>query len=390
MGVVELELSDPELLRDPFGGYGRVREEAPVMRLMAPGFGGMWAVTRHADARAMLSDPRFAPAAASYLRPVVPEHCRRYMTTMQEMDGAGHQRMRRLVTPAFSARRTTEFRPRITPLVDRLLDELAARAEDGVVDLFAHFAAPLPMDVICELAGVPAADRERWRGYGAAILSGVGATFAQIIPDVIADSLTAVAEARDDALISYLVGIHEGQGDRLSEDELVTLVWHLVLAGQTPANLIANAVATLLTEPGLADRLRAEPALMPTAVEELTRWSGPQLLTVPRFAAEDTDLCGVTIPKGEPVTAVIAAANRDPRAFTDPDRIDLGRRDNAHLGYAHGPHFCLGAPLARAQVEIALAALLRRFPRLAVAADPETLRAPDPGTWRVTALPVTL
>jgi cytochrome P450 len=391
--IPQLNLSDPQVLRDPFTVYAQARERSPLARLAAPGFGTMWAVTRHDGARAMLEDQRFELTADSYLRPDVPEHCLAYMRTMQETNGPEHTRLRRLVSPAFSGRRTAEFRPRIEPIAEALLDDLPGHAEDGSVDLLAHFARPLPMDVICELVGIAAADRPRWREYGAAVAAGHGQRFAEAIPGIIADAQAAVARRTADPaedLVSHLVRAHAEDGDRLSETEVVTLVWHIVLAGQTPTNLIANAVETLLTHPDQFALLRADPGLMPRAVEELTRWCGPQLLTIPRYPREDVEIEGVPVGKGEAVTAVIASANRDPRVFPDPDRLDITRpaATLGHLGYAHGPHFCLAAPLARAQTEIALAALLRRFPNLALAGDTE--RAPDPGAWRLAALPVTL
>jgi cytochrome P450 len=174
---------------------------------------------------------------------------------------------------------------------------------------------------------------------------------------------------------------------------MVTLVWHLVLAGQTPTNLIAKAVETLLAHPDQLAALRGDTTLMPRAVEELLRWCGPQLLTILRYTREDVEIGGVLIEAGEPVTAAIVAANRDPRAFADPDRLDISQAagPSGHLGFAHGPHFCLGASLARAQTEVALTALLRRFPDLALAIPPQDVRrVPDPGTWRLAALPVTL
>jgi len=391
--VPEIDLSDPQVLRDPFAAYGRVRESTPVARLVAPGFGGMWAVLRHEDARRMLDDPRFELNAGSYMRPDVPEHCLPYMRTMQEMEGPEHARLRRLVSPAFSTRRATDFRPRIERIVRDLLDALPDWAEGGTVDLLDYFARPLPMEVICELVGIPPADRGRWREYGAAVAAGHGQRFAEAIPGIIAGAREAVArrtgEPADD-LVSHLVRTRAEDGDRLGDTEVVTLVWHLVLAGQTPTNLVANAVHTLLTSPDQLALLRAQPGLMPGAVEELTRWCGPQLLTIPRYAREDLEIHGVPIGKGDAVTVAIASANRDPRSFADPDRLDISRPTAGvpHLGYAHGPHFCLGAPLARVQTEVALAALLRRHPGLTVAGDPG--RVPDPGTWRLTSLHVTL
>jgi cytochrome P450 len=318
------------------------------------------------------------------------------MRTMQEMDGPEHERLRRLVAPAFGNRRAAEFRPRIERIVGGLLDGLPDLAEDGAVDLLPHFAQPLPIGVICELVGIPDHDRPRWAEYGAAMAAGSGQRFAEAIPGIVGDAKAAVAARRaepGDDLVSDLIRAQASDGDRLSDVELVTLVWHQVLAGASPpTNMIANAVAALLAHPDQLAALRRDPGRMPGAVEELLRWCGPQLLTIPRFAREDVELYGVPVGKGEPVTALIAAASRDPRVFADPDRLDLGRAPVApgHLAFAHGPHFCLGAALARVQVEVALAGLLRRFPGMALAGDPARLRTPDPSTWRLTSLPVTL
>jgi cytochrome P450 len=468
--VHEIDLSDPAVLRDPFAAYRAARERGPVARLVTPGFGSMWAVTGYHDARAMLSDPRFELTSNTYLLPGVPEHCVEYMHTMQEKNGAEHARLRRLVSPAFTARRAAEFRSRIEPIVERLLDDLPGHAVGGTVDLLAYFARPLPIDVIGELVGIDPADRATWREYGAAVAAGHGEAFAAAIPGIMRDSMAAVARrttAPGADLLSELIGMHAADEDRLSDVELVTLVWHLVLTGQTPALLIANAVEALLEHPEQLAALRSDPGLdsprrpkdqapeagrvpgldsprrpkdqapeagrvpgldsprrpkdqapeagrvpgldsprrpkdqapedgrapgrMPEAVEELTRWCGPQLLSLPRFASADVEFAGVRIGKGEPVTAALAGANRDPRVFPDPDRLDLRRPSGrpAHLGYAHGPHFCLGAALARVQTEVALAGLLRRFPGLALP-DGGAQRIPDPGAWRLTTLSVTL
>lgn len=314
---------------------------------------------------------------------------------MSELDGPEHARLRRLVSPAFTPRRAAELRPRIEPIVERLLDALPQHAENGAVDLLAHFARPLPIDVICELVGIPEPDRPRWREYGAAVVSGMGPAFIAAVPAIIEDAKAAVARRRAepaDDLVSILLRIQEEDGDRLSETELVTLVFHLVLAGQTPTNLVANGVEALLTHPDQLAALRADPGLAPRAVEELIRWCGPQLLATPRYAREDVEIDGVLVRRGEPVTAAIVSANHDPRAFPDAHRLDITRPAGAaHLGFSHGPHFCLGASLARVETEAALTALLHRFPDLALAVAPEDLqRAPDGGTWRLAALPVTL
>ncbi|MBK1786070.1 cytochrome P450 [Prauserella cavernicola] len=390
--VPDVDLTDPAVVADPFAAYAPLRERGRLARLTAPGVPAMWAVLRHEDARVMLADPRFELTANTFaLRPDVPEDCAPYLRTMQEVEGPEHLRLRRLVAPAFTARRAAAFRPRLEVLVERLLAELP-REGGAVVDLVSHFARPLPMDVICELTGIPEADRPRWREYGAAVAAGIGAEFGAAIPGIIEGSRKAVAARRaepGDDLISDLIRAQAEDGDRLDDVELVTLVWNVVLAGQTPTNLIANGVSALFENPDQLALLRAEPGLLSGAVEELTRWQGPQLLTMPRFATQDVELAGRLVRKGDAVTVAIASVNRDPRVFADPDRLDVTRPATVpgHLGYAHGPHFCLGAGLARVQTEVALSALLRA-PGLAPAGPAR--RVPDPGTWRLAELPVTL
>ncbi|HJP77927.1 MAG TPA: cytochrome P450 [Pseudonocardiaceae bacterium] len=391
--IPEIELSDPAVLADPFTAYGTAREAGPVARLVTPGFGTMWAVTRYDEAKALLTDPRFQLNERTYQRLDVPEHCMKYLRTMQSMDGSEHTRLRRLVSPSFTAGRAGEFRPRIERIVDTLLDDVAVQAKAGPVDLLATFTRPLPIDVICELVGIPDADRTAWRGYGAAVAAGNGAAFTEAVPAIIRDAIATVDRRRNGPgadLLSELIGISAEDQDRLSEDELVTLVWHLVLAGQVPTHLIANSVEILLNQPDQLAALRADDALMPQAVEELTRWCGPQLLTLPRYASEDLTFGCVSIHKGDAVTVALAAVNRDPRVFADPDRLDLRRSASqpAHLGYAHGPHFCLGAALARVQTQVALSGLLHRLPNLALA-EGGAHRVLDPGAWRLDRLTVT-
>ncbi|MUL42750.1 cytochrome P450 [Streptomonospora sp. PA3] len=397
-GVSEIDLSCTDVIGAPFAAYGLAREHGPLARLAVPGMAPMWAVLRHGDARAMLTDPRFALTADTFaMRPDVSEEYRPYLRNMGEMEGTEHLRLRRLVAPAFTPRRAAAFRPRIESVVTGLLERLPEHAEGGTVDLAAHFARPLPIEVICELLDIPAADRPRWREYGGLIATGAGAGFAEAVPAIIDTAKAAVAARRADPgddLVSDLLRAQAedgDDGDRLSDTELVSLVWNIVLAGQTPANLIANAVAELLARPDQLAALRRDPALMPGAVEELMRWCGHQLLSMPRFAREDAEIAGTAIGTGEPVTAAIAAANRDPRAFAAPDILDVTADAAGQLGFGHGPHFCLGASLARVQTQAALEALLRRHPDLALAVAPEALdRAPDPGTWRLRSLPVVL
>lgn len=377
--MYEVDLTDPSVISDPFAAYSQARDAARVVRLNIPGM-PMRALTRHEDARAMLTDPRFAITSSSFVGvPGVPDEYRPYLRTMSEMDGADHLRLRRLAAPGFTARRAQDFRPNIEPIVEKLLGDLPAE-----FDLLTDFAQPLPMLAICELMGIPLSDRQNWAEWGAIVASFDGARFGEAIPGIIEGAKSLVGDRPATGVLADLTN----EEDRLTDTELVTLVWHIVLAGQTPANLIANAVAELWTRPTALAELRANPNLLPGAVDELMRWCGPQLLTVPRYTVSDVDLFGTKIAAGEPVTVAIAAANRDPEVFPDPDRFDVRRGAATQLGFGHGPHFCLGAAHARAQTEVALSALLNR--NLTLSVDPAEVRAPDPGTWRLTSLPVRL
>jgi cytochrome P450 len=375
--VVEIDATDPEVVTNPYGTYARVAAETAVARLVVPGMPDFWLLTRLESAKLMLNDTRFELGSASFMRPPnIPEHCLRYMRTMAEMNGPEHLRLRRAVAPAFTPKRMTALRPRITEIVDGLVNAFP----DGDVDLVEHFARPLPMDVICELVGIPLADRDAWRTYGAAVAAGQVSAFAEAIPGIMAGAESAVAHRRAepaDDLLGYLLTTTD-----LTDTELVTLVWLLVLAGQTPTNLLTNAVEGLLENPD--QDFLADPA---RAVEELLRWGSPQLLTVPRYATEDVEIDGVRIGKGQPVSAAIVAASRDPRVFAEPERLDVTRDAAGHLAFGHGPHFCLGASLARVVTEVALTRLLTRFPKMAVV---EAQRAPDGGTWRLASLRVSL
>ncbi|GAA4883262.1 cytochrome P450 [Pseudonocardia benzenivorans] len=385
MTVVEIDLSDPESSRDPAATYGAARERSAVARLVAPGMPPMWAVTRYAPARALFTDPRLALGEATFalLPTLVAAEYLPYLRTMQQMEGPEHARLRSAVSPAFTPARAAAFRPRAEAIVDAALARVAA----GRVDLV-EVARPLPIEIICALVGVPEDERAPWHEFGAAVATGHGPAFVEAVPRIIEAARAAVEAARarsGDDVLSTLVRTPDGPTDT----ELVTLVWQLLLAGQVPALLVPNAVHALLTHRGSAAALRADPALLPNAVEELIRWCGPQLLSLPRIAQEDVELDDVTIGKGDMVSAALVGANRDPRVFTDPDVLRLDRPNaNAHLGFAHGPHFCLGAGLARMQTEVTLRAVLRRAPRLP---EPdEAARRPDPGTWRLTSLPVLL
>ncbi|MEU8244555.1 cytochrome P450 [Actinoplanes missouriensis] len=395
--VPEISLADPEVLRDPFAAHRRAREQAPLARLLAPGFGSIWLVTRYQEARAALGDERFALTADSMMRAGIPEDLLPYLVTMSHMPDPDHARLRRLVSSAFGSRRIAALRPWIEQIADELLDQLPDHAEEGSVDLLRHYAQPLPITVVCELLGIPATDHQLWRDCTAALAAGPGPGAIDAIRTIVDSARSAIALRRrepGDNLISDLIRAQDEDPARVSETEMVTLVWNLVIGGQeNPANLIANAVAALLTHPDQLALLRADPALMPRAIQELMRWCGPGLQTIPRYATEDVELDGQVVRKGEPIAVALASANRDERVFADPDRLDITRapQSSGQLGFGHGRNYCLGRSLAETEVETALGRLLTRWPGLALAVAPEELpRVPDPGAWRLAALPVTL
>ena len=402
-------IMDPALIRDPVAGYGRLREEAPVLRGRAPDGSPCWFVTRQADVRTVIGDPRFVNSATSVSGVAVdnlrdkltemigiPRELAHYFTdSILDADGEDHTRLRKLVSRAFTVRRIGALRPRVEEITAGLLDRLATR--EGPVDLIAEFAYPLPITVICELVGVPEEDRPAWRRWGAVLMTmnpeqtpAVAREMIDHIHDLVARRR---AEPADD-LLTALVQVQEEDGDRLSADELVTMVLTLVLAGhETTAHLIGASTLALLTHPDQLARLRAEPELWPGAVHELMRWCGPVQISRARYAAQDVELGGVTIRRGEVVQPVLVSANHDPREYTEPERLDVTRRPagrgEGHVGFGHGFHYCLGAALARQEGEVALRALFERFPDLALAGE-EREWVPVPGVRRLARLPLLL
>jgi cytochrome P450 len=415
---VTVDLLDPELLRDPFQGYSRLREQSPMVQVVHGDRGSsLWIVTRYADVRLVLSDRRFVSdpgnvpgmeiedARAEIFRKmgIDDEYAPYLLRSVLDADGDDHLRLRRLVSRAFTARRVAGLLPRVREITGQLLDRLPGRASprDGVVDLLEHFAYPLPITVICELVGIPEEDRERWLGWSRALMrSHETEHFTAAIRGIVDHVEALVARRRDepaDDLLTALIGVHDEDGAVLSEFELVTMVLTIVLAGhETTAHLIGNGMVALLTHRDQLELLRTDmAALLPRAVHELMRWCGPVQGARLRYATEDVEIGGRKLRKGSPVMASLVSANFDPRRFTDPHRLDITRQPDGHrethLGFGHGLHYCLGAALARQEAEVAFAALLDRYPDLSLAVPPENLdRIPMPGAWRLAALPVRL
>ncbi|MEE1926987.1 cytochrome P450 [Streptomyces sp. TRM 70351] len=353
--------------------YATARELPGMIRVQLPHGEPAWLATRYADARLVLGDRRFSRAMAA-------DHDAPRLTAGREesgilsMDPPEHTRLRTLVAQAFTVRRVERLRPRVRELAEEYLAGLVAQGQPA--DLVENFALPLPVAVICELLGVPVSDRGRFRAWSDGVLSTSSLTREEFadnqeqlrayMRDLIGqhrarpadDLMTALIEARDER-------------DRLTEEELVDLCVAVLVAGhETTATQIPNFVHVLLEHPERWAQLTADPALVPAAVEELMRFvplgAGADF---PRYAREDVEVGGVLVRAGEPVLVAIGAANRDALRFTDPEQLRFDRGTNQHLGFGHGVHHCLGAPLARVELQEALTVLTARLPGLRLAGD---------------------
>ncbi|WP_049574345.1 cytochrome P450 family protein [Streptomyces sp. SBT349] len=374
---------------DPYPAYAWLRENAPVHRAVLPSGVAAWLVTRHADARRALADPRLSKnpglhRAADHAsgRVGIPgERGANVMTHLLNIDPPDHTRLRRLVAKAFTPRRVAAFEPRVRALADRLVDGFAAR---GRADLIDEFAFPLPVYAICDMLGVPAEDQDDFRDWAGMMLhtagkrGGVGRAVKRM-RGYLVELIHRKREALGDDLISGLIRASD-HGEHLTEEEAAAMAFILLFAGfETTVNLIGNGMLALLRHPAQLDRLRraaaeGDGALLEGAVEELLRYDGPVELATWRFATEPLTLGGQRVAPGDPVLVVLAAADRDPARFAHPDTLDLGRVDNPHLGFGHGIHYCLGAPLARLEGRAALETLLRRLSDVRLDADPARLR----------------
>ena len=392
-------LLDQAVLANPYPLYRRLRTEDPVH--WDP-FLKLWVVTRYADVVTVLhrfsanrtpTPEQLAAIGLESLGPIAQVMVRQ----MLFLDAAAHTRLRSLASHAFTPRRVAVLREHIADIAERLLDAVEPR---GRMDLIEDFAAPLPAIVTAEMLGVPVEDH--------ALLKGWSADFAEVLgnfqhnPERAGRTLRATeamtayfreavrqqrAHPREGLINALLTA--EIDGDRLTEDEVVANCIITMVGGQeTTTNLIGNGVLSLLRNPAELARLRAEPSLVPSAVEELLRYESPTQHTA-RLAPEDVELGGTLIRKRQAVIAVMGAANRDPERFPEPDRLDLGRPDNRHLAFGWGAHFCFGAPLARIEGQLAFEALLRRCPDLTLDPGPLVWR-PNLALRGLQTLPVSL
>ena len=376
-----------EFKANPFPFYAQLRAEAPVYPLTIPVRGKAWYVTRYDDVLALVKDERFVkdtrnvPAGEKSALPNwMPPFMRPIAQNMLSLDGEDHNRLRGLVHKAFTPRLIDEMRGWIEVLSNQLLD---AVADKGRMDLIEDYALPIPTTVIAQMLGVPVEDRHKFHRWSKAVVAaGSGSTFGalQMLPSLYAfvryirGLITQRRANPQDDLITELVRARESN-DQLSEDELVGMIFLMLIAGhETTVNLIGNGTLALLENAEQLTLLRDNPSLVKSAVEELLRYTSPVETADERYAREDVTIAGVTIPKGSLVYGVIASANRDPEQFENPDVLDITRENNKHLAFSQGVHYCLGAPLARMEGQIAFNTLLRRLPDLRLAAPVESLR----------------
>jgi cytochrome P450 len=367
---------DPRLRTDPYSIYRELREAAPVFwqPLMQT-----WILTRYEDNLAVLRDHVSFSSERTRAKNALVQQLESYRLssgplgttpTMLSVDPPAHTRMRSLANKAFTPRVIERSRPHIQEIANELFDALP---QPNAIDVVADLAVPLPMIVIAEVLGVPVSDRERFKGWSSDVAASLSGPFqppdvlekARISSNEIADYFRALIAKRrsqpGDDLISALIAAEE-QGDLLSEDELIATCILLLIAGnETTTNLIGNGMLALLRNPEQRRRLQADPSLIDTAVDEMLRYESSVQMTS-RIVDHDVEFRGQRFEEGQVVLLLLAAANRDPAQFPEPERFDAGRRPNRHLAFGQGIHYCLGAPLALAEAQIAFQTLLHRLP----------------------------
>jgi len=374
-----------EFKADPFPFFAHLRASDPVYRTTLPDKTVVWLLTRYDDVTALLRDERFTKNRRSALTeeqlrklPWTPPMFRPLERNMLDLDPPDHTRLRSLVHKAFTPSLVEQIRARTQIVADELVDRVVRLGE---MDLIKEFALPLPMTIITEILGVPRKDHHKFHKWSQAVVSLTSPSpTLRVLPSVwrfiryLRQFFKLRRRDPQDDLVSALIKAEEA-GDKLNEDELLAMVFLLLIAGhETTVNLIGNGILALIENPNEMNKLLSEPSLVKPAVEELLRYTSPVFTTTERYAREDTMIHGVTIPRGEMTLGVIGSANRDETAFENPNELQITREPTRHLSFGQGIHFCLGAPLARMEAQIAFTTLLRRLPDLKLKNSASSLR----------------
>ena len=401
------DLTSKEFANNKYQYFEWMRREAPVAHCKYV-TGKAFVVSRYEDCVALLKDPRVvrdnrkidtsSPLLPSFIP--LPKSTELILHSMIGSDEPDHKRLRSLVHQAFTRKSMSELSDRIDKLTNTLLDEAEAKSNaEGSVDLKEAYALPIPVTVIQEMVGVSDADMPRFYEGIEAIITGFSGvriilTMLWDVPRLSSFLRELIDRKRENPGKDMLTGLiqAEEEGQKLTEDEIVSMVFLIIAAGyQTTVHLITNGVIALLQHPDQLAKLRANPDLIDSAVEEILRFTSPVYITELAYAGEDMQLHGVSIPKGKVVTACIGSANHDPEMFENPEVFDIERSPNKHLGFGSGIHACLGAPLARMEAKIALTNLLKRNPNLRLAVDSSELELETtPGLHSYKHLPVVL
>ncbi len=403
---MKLKLTAPRVRRDPYPTYAYLREHDPVQRADRPLIGRVWYLSRYEDVTSAFRDPRLVNSRESVGdgkgRPKwFPKSFMPFVESMITSDGEDHRRLRALVQVAFTPRRIEALRGSVEAVIDERLEILAAHSRRGEAELIEDFALPVPLRIISEMMGVHEREQRGFHTLTNRFMEScveVEAEVAMELADkgmpglflgarntlkLLAFLRRQVAEKRANPgpdLVSALLSA-EADGERLTVEEVAGMIFLLLLAGhETTVNLLGNGVLALLDNPDELAKLRDDPSLIDGAVEELLRFANPVAQVSPRFAREDFELRGRRIRRGDLVMPLIAAANRDPRAFERADQLDITRSPNRHVAFGLGVHYCLGSPLARMEGKLAINALLRRFPEIELRAPRDRLR------WRRSTL----
>jgi cytochrome P450 len=396
--MLRFDFTSQEYLRDPAKRLAELRAAGPVVQVRFPIVGKTWITTTSEMAGRVLKDSATftmrKDGKVAGLRWWMPGFVRTLAVSMLTMDEPDHTRLRSIVEEAFRRRAVLDMEPSISAIADELAAELFA--EGSPADLVERYARKLPLSIICELLGLPSADRPRFIAWAQNLTRLTGmVSFLRMLAHIgpmkryLEGQLQAARQAGGGGLIAELVRV-EREGGRISGEEMVAMVFLLLGAGsETTTHLISGSVYELAKSPGLRDWLEADWSRATLAIEEFLRFVSPVQFTKPRSVRKDIELGGVALKKGERIMAMLAAANMDPEANPHPERLDLARRPNRHMSFGTGIHFCLGHQLARLEGKCALVALFKRWPTLGLAVDPDQIRwRKRPGLRAIESLPV--